>query len=206
MQEQNDTTQFAPDNFAPVAIRLLQGVIYEEDGRFWQDLVKIYEIQLRQYFGQIGLQLIIDRTEGFAFLRQSKEDGQEESLHLPRLMRKRSLNFDQSILCVLLRERLDEHLVSDSASREPIMSLQDIRDMVELFFRERNTQQRFLKDLKKTIEDVKNMGFIEPIGTEIPNNEEERLFRIRRILKAFINADSLQDLLKNIASPIETNA
>lgn len=201
MQEQSDSTQTQPDNFAPVAIKLLQGVIYEEDGRVWHDLIKVYELPLRQYFAQIGLLLIVDRNEGFAFLKQPKEE--EDFGHLPRLMRKRSLNFDQSILCVLLRERLDEHTVRDTASRELIMSLRDMREMVELFFRERNTQQRFLKDLKKTVEDVKNLGFLEQMGAEIPDSDEERLYRVRRILKAFIDADSLHNLLKTIASPID---
>lgn len=199
MQEQ--TTPQAPDNFAPIAIKLLQGVIYEEDTKNWQDLVKVHELPLRRYFAQIGMELIVDKVEGFAFLRQPKED-QEETAHLPRLMRKRSLNFDQSVLCVLLRERLDEHAIRDTASREPIMTLRDIRDMVELFSRERNTQQRFLKDLKKTVDDVKNMGFLESVGQEIPDNDDERRYRVRRILKAFIDADSMTQLLTNITTSL----
>jgi hypothetical protein len=199
MQEQ--TTPQAPDNFAPIAIKLLQGVIYEEDTKNWQDLVKVHELPLRRYFAQIGMELIVDKVEGFAFLRQPKED-QEETTHLPRLMRKRSLNFDQSVLCVLLRERLDEHAIRDTASREPIMTLRDIRDMVELFSRERNTQQRFLKDLKKTVNDVKDMGFLESVGQEIPDNDDERRYRVRRILKAFIDADSMTQLLTNITTSL----
>ncbi len=199
MEEQ--TTPQAPDNFAPIAIKLLQGVIYEEDTKNWQDLVKVHELPLRRYFAQIGMELIVDKVEGFAFLRQPKED-QEETAHLPRLMRKRSLNFDQSVLCVLLRERLDEHAIRDTASREPIMTLRDIRDMVELFSRERNTQQRFLKDLKKTVDDVKNMGFLESVGQEVPDNDDERRYRVRRILKAFIDADSMTQLLTNITTSL----
>lgn len=199
MEEQ--TIPQAPDNFAPIAIKLLQGVIYEEDTKNWQDLVKVHELPLRRYFAQIGMELIVDKVEGFAFLRQPKED-QEETAHLPRLMRKRSLNFDQSVLCVLLRERLDEHAIRDTASREPIMTLRDIRDMVELFSRERNTQQRFLKDLKKTVDDVKNMGFLESVGQEVPDNDDERRYRVRRILKAFIDADSMTQLLTNITTSL----
>ena len=199
MEEQ--TTPQAPDNIAPIAIKLLQGVIYEEDTKNWQDLVKVHELPLRRYFAQIGMELIVDKVEGFAFLRQPKED-QEETAHLPRLMRKRSLNFDQSVLCVLLRERLDEHAIRDTASREPIMTLRDIRDMVELFSRERNTQQRFLKDLKKTVDDVKNMGFLESVGQEVPDNDDERRYRVRRILKAFIDADSMTQLLTNITTSL----
>jgi len=199
MKEQSDNmSPPAPDHFAPLAIKLLQGVIYEEDASWWQDLTKVHELPLRRYFTQIGLHLIVDRNEGFAFLKQAEEE-QDQTVQLPRLMRRRTLTFDQSILCVLLRERLEEHTVRDTASREPIMSFSEIRDMVELFFRERNTQQRFLKDLKKTVEEVKNMGFLDPVHSETTNSEDETRYRVRRILKAFINVDSLQDLLKNIS-------
>ncbi|MBK8192968.1 MAG: DUF4194 domain-containing protein [Lewinellaceae bacterium] len=134
MEEQPlDVEQLAPDNFAPLAIKLLQGVVYEEDVRLWQDLTKVHELPLRRYFAQIGLQLIVDKQEGFAFLRQPK-GGPEETAHLPRLMRKRTLNFDQSILCVLLRERLEEpDAVRDTASRGPIMTLSDITTWSKCF-------------------------------------------------------------------------
>jgi len=82
------------------------------------------------------------------------------------------------------------------------MTLRDIRDMVELFLRERNTQQRFLKDLKKTVEDVKNMGFLESISQETPDNDDERRYRVRRIIKAFIDTDSLAVLLTKITASI----
>lgn len=43
------------DRFVPLAIRLLKGVIYEEETRFWAELVKVQELPLRRYFAQIGL-------------------------------------------------------------------------------------------------------------------------------------------------------
>ena len=60
-----------------------------------------------------------------------------------------------------------------------------------------------MKDLKKTVEDLRGMGFLEAIGPETLENEDERRYHVRRILKAFIDADSLQDLLNTIASSID---
>lgn len=188
-----------PTTFAPLAIRLLKGVVYEEDAHNWNDLVKVHELPLRRYFEQIGLDLIVNRQEGFAYLRQTQPEATEENA-LPRLMKRRSLTVDQSILCVLLREHLEDYTVNESASREPILTLRDIRDMVELFFRERNTQQRFLKDVKKTVEDVKKQGFLEELdnGDALLNDDELR-YRVKRILKAFIGPDELQQLAQQIA-------
>lgn len=189
-------------SFAPLAIRLLKGVVYEEDMRLWGDLTKVHELPLRRYFEQIGLALVVNRQEGFAYLRQPPSDETADAA-LPRLMVRRTLTLDQSILCVLLRECLEEYTVSESASREPILSLRDLRDLVELFFRERNTQQRFLKDVKKTVEDVRKMGFLEPVDNSDGNpNEDEARYRVKRILKAFINADELHQLAQQITAAI----
>lgn len=187
-------------SFAPLAIRLLKGVVYEEEARYWNDLLKIHELPLRRYFAQIGLDLIVNRQEGFAYLRQAQQE-EAEANPLPRLMTRRSLTVDQSILCVLLREQLEDYTVNESASREPILTLRDIREMVELFFRERNTQQRFLRDVKKTVEDLKKQGFLEELnsGDAILNDDELR-YRVKRILKAFIGPDELQQLAQQIAS------
>jgi Domain of unknown function (DUF4194) len=192
----------AHSSFAPLAIRLLKGVIYEEDTRLWNDLVKVHESQLRPYFAQIGLQLIVNRNEGFAFLRQQSTAPDANSTPLPRLMNRRTLTLDQSILCVLLRECIEEYTVNDSASREPILNLREIRAMVELFFRERTTHQRFLKDVKKTVKEVKDMGFLEMIGQDNPLNEDDTRYRIKRILKAFVDADELQQLFQQITATI----
>ncbi len=197
-----DTTETPQSSFAPLAIRLLKGALYEEDTRLWNDLVKVQEVPLRRYFNEIGLQLIVNRNEGFAFLRQPPAVPDNSVPPLPRLMNRRTLTLDQSVLCVLLRESLEEHTVIDTASREPILTLRDIREMVELFFRERTTHQRFLKDVKKTVKEVKDMGFLEVIGSEQPLNEDETRYRIKRILKAFIDADELYQLSQQIAGLI----
>ncbi|MCC6411827.1 MAG: DUF4194 domain-containing protein [Saprospiraceae bacterium] len=201
MQEPNHTDPAAQAmSFAPLAIRLLKGVVYEEDARYWNDLVKVHELPLRRYFVQIGLDLIVNREEGFAYLRQAPQEETEAS-PLPRLMTRRSLTVDQSILCVLLREHLEDYTVNESASREPILTLRDMRDMVELFFRERNTQQRFLKDVKKTVEDVKKQGFLEELNSGDANlNDDEIRYRVKRILKAFIGPDELLQLAQQIAN------
>jgi hypothetical protein len=73
--------------------------------------------------------------------------------------------------------------------------------MVELFFRERNTQQRFLKDVKKTVEDMKKQGFLEELNSGDANlNDDELRYRVKRILKAFIGPDELQQLAQQLAT------
>ena len=56
-----------------VAVNLLQGVIYEEQADLWSLLLS-NESDLSEYFCEIGLTLIIDRTEGIAYLRQFSDE------------------------------------------------------------------------------------------------------------------------------------
>jgi Domain of unknown function (DUF4194) len=192
------------ESFAPLAIKLMQGVLYDEDTRLWTDLTKVQEEPLRKYFQQIGIQLIVNRTEGFAYLRQpGVTDTDDDQLALPRLMRRRPLTVDQSILCVLLRERMEEHTMLDTASREPVMHLKEITHLVDVFFKERNTQQRFLRDVKKTVEDLRGMGFLELVTERSSGSDtkaESERYRIKRILKAFIDTDELRQLHETLTT------
>jgi hypothetical protein len=188
-----------PDQFAPLAIRLMQGVIYDDETRLWTDLTKVHELPIRRFFGQIGVQLIINQAEGFAFLRQINETEEaDQSIALPRLMRKQHLTIDQSILCVLLRERIEDHTMLDTQSREPVLTLKEIESLVDVFFKERNTQHRFLKDVKKTVEDLRKLGFLETVSDD--TKLDGGRFRIKRIIKAFIDTDELQRLTQTLLS------
>jgi len=62
---------------------------------------------LHEYFGKIGLVLQLDEPDGFARLIQPKAHEDEEN-PLPRLMRKVTMNYETTLLAVLLREMLEE--------------------------------------------------------------------------------------------------
>ena len=79
------------------AIRLLQGVLYEDDGEAWEILLRS-ESDLEDYFCQIGLSLVIDRAEGLAYLKQFDDDERTAGYErLPRLFRKTPLVYEAKI-------------------------------------------------------------------------------------------------------------
>ena len=81
--------QSALDPYAPVVVRLLGGELYETD-KLWADLIE-YRIPIGQYFARIGLEVIIDQRDGFAFLRQSELD---ESGRTIGLIKRTPLSYD----------------------------------------------------------------------------------------------------------------
>lgn len=65
--------QFPPSSFAKA--HLLGGPLYLEDGALWETLLRD-EAEIAGYFRQIGLELIVDAPEVFAFLRQLELNNQ----------------------------------------------------------------------------------------------------------------------------------
>jgi hypothetical protein len=58
----------------------------------------------------LGLELVLDEAEGYAFLRArpEEEDSDTSASKLPRLVARRPLSFPVSLLLALLRKKLAE--------------------------------------------------------------------------------------------------
>jgi hypothetical protein len=117
-----------PEELPGVVTRLFKGVVYAEtDEKIWQSLIGLAS-QVRDYVAVLGLDLILDESEGYAFLK-SREDPDGT---LPRLIPRRQLTFNVSLLLALLRGRMLEFDTNSSELRL-IMTEQEIADMVSVF-------------------------------------------------------------------------
>lgn len=95
------------DESSIAAVHLLQGVVDHDEGRGW-NLVLNHQTRLDSYFNRIGLRLVVEPDEGFAFLRQMEESelmpvrGYDQ---LPKLVRKKRLSFDATLAWTTLKLR-----------------------------------------------------------------------------------------------------
>jgi hypothetical protein len=182
------TQRRAPEELPGVVTRLFRGVVYDEsDEKVWQSLIAL-ESQARDYVAVLGLDLILDETEGYAFLR-SREDPDGT---LPRLIPRRRLTFDVSLLLALLRGRLLEFDTNSSELRL-IMSGQEIADMVAVFLRESRKQARILDRLGANIKKVVELGFLRKLRGQADTYE------VARILKAYVDAQWLEEFDARLA-------
>jgi len=95
-----------PDLSTPV-VQLMKGAVYRDThDKAWQQLLQL-QPQVRDYVEVLGLQVVIDEAEGYAFLRQRPVD-EDDSNQIPRLVPRRSLSFHVSLLLALLRKKLAE--------------------------------------------------------------------------------------------------
>lgn len=186
---QNDRQQ---QEKSAVQIKLLKGPIYRAKHKELWPCLERDQFQIREYFQQIGLSLLLDDAEGYAFLKQQEFDVDEGTLELPRLISRRQLSFGQTLLLVLLRKRLAEH-DSEESSPRLLVNRSEMQQWLVGFYPEVSNQVKQQKDFNALINKVKEMGFI----SVLINHQDE--FEVQRIIKALINAEQIVNLLDMLA-------
>lgn len=175
-------------------IGLLKGVLYrEDDALLWQHLLD-RQAALRDYLQVIGLTLLVDEAEGYAYLGQREPD---EGETLPRLVPRRQLSYPVSLLLALLRKRLAEH--DANGEERLILSREQIAELLRLFLVEGSNEARLLDRIDAHIAKVVELGFLRRL-----RGQDQALYEVRRILKAFIDAQWLNEFdqrLKEYAAP-----
>lgn len=119
-----------PSELSLPVISLLKGVIYREgDEELWRRLLSL-QSAVRDYVAVLGLELVLDEAEGFAWLRAAETAEGDEAL--PRLMTRRQLPYLPSLLLALLRRKLAETDSSGEGQRL-ILSRDELVDMIKVF-------------------------------------------------------------------------
>jgi hypothetical protein len=170
------------------AVRLLQGAVYAAEPRVWK-IVLGAQSHLEGYFGRLGLLLVVDESEGLAYLRQASEDELPEGYEgLPKLFRKTRLGYDTTLLCVLLREELRRFEEEDVHNERCAVETTALFDHRTIFFPSQGDQVRQHRELSQALGKLEGMGFISKF------NDEPETWEIRRILKARLPAAELESL------------
>jgi Domain of unknown function (DUF4194) len=168
-----------------VLIALMKGVTDREaDPHLWQTLLSL-QTRVRDHVAVLGLELIMDEAEGYAYLRQ--RPFQEGEVELPRLIPRRQLGYHVSLLLALLRKKLVEFDASSGDTRL-ILSRDDVVEMVRLFLPDTANEVRLYERIDTSINRIVELGFLR--GLRGTNDR----FEVRRILKAFVDGQWLAEL------------
>ena len=123
--------------------QLMKGVVYRDTHeRAWRHLLQL-QPQVRDYVAVLGLQVVVDEAEGYAFCRQrppdeGRDDGAEP---LPRLIPRRPLSFHVSLLLALLRKKLAEFDAQGGDTRLMLTPGQ-IAEMMRVFLPDTSNEAR----------------------------------------------------------------
>src|SRR5258706_8397747 len=86
-------------NLSVLLIALMKGITTrEDDPMLWQSLMEL-QSRVREYVAVLGLELVLDEAEGYAYLRQRAASPGE--VELPRLVARRQLGDSVSLLLAL---------------------------------------------------------------------------------------------------------
>ncbi len=181
----------APNPLSLVLVALMKGVVdRDHDTARWQSLLDL-QARIRDHVAVLGLELILDDAEGYAYLRQRPvRDGEEE---LPRLVPRRQLGYQVSLLLALLRKKLAEFDATSGEARL-ILSRDEIVEIMRLFLPDTTNQARLMDRIDTHINRVTEMGFLRRLrGTD-------NQYEVRRILKAFVDAQWLSELDQRLSA------
>ena len=186
--ENNPDSPQTVNPLQPVLIFLLKGVLYQErQPAVWQDLLSL-QTAVRDYFSQTGLELFIDESEGYAFLKQQPADEQQP---LPRLIQRRQLSYPLSLLLVLLRKKLIE-LDSEGGETRLILSREQMVEMIMIFLPETSNEAKVVDSIDRHINRLCEYGFLRRL------KGETNLYEVHRIIKALVDGDWLSDFNEHL--------
>ena len=186
--------------YASVIVKLLQSVIYDDDKKYWNDVLN-YETSVREYFLKIGIELVLNRQDGYAFLKQA-EFAEDDSSKPIQLIRKMPLTYETTLLCVLLREWLDENEVSMKADKLYVTGKQ-IKERIDLFFKDKSNRKRLMDKFDTLIKQARDLGFLY-LNNEDNQNNDNNQYEVKRILKAKINNEKLNELKDKLKAHVVT--
>ena len=177
--------------WADICIKLLQGPLYNEKGSeaAWNKLIT-WQQQVAEYFSTLGLELILDSADGYAYLNQDETED-ENGRQLPRLIRKMPLTFETSLLCVLLREALENFDYSPIESPTLIMTAGEIRELLTGFYKDRADETKLYRELEQNIARVEDIGFLKRLPQK--ENSSEGEYEVRRIIRSKIDMEFITE-------------
>jgi hypothetical protein len=203
MEQQHETPAATPD-LSSLVIPLLKGVIYRDEAStrnagLWNGLLDL-QARVRDYVAVLGLELVLDEAEGYAFLRARNRDGDETTTKLPRLVARRPLSFPVSLLLALLRKKLAEFDAGggqDVGGVRLVLSRDDIVELIRVFLPAASNEARLMDRVDTYINKVVELGFLRRMKALAG---QPAAFEVRRILKAFVDAQWLADFDARLAA------
>ena len=191
----NDTVAEAPArlDLSVVLIPLLKGVTYRaDDAAHWSALLQL-QARVRDHAAVLGLELLLDEAEGYAFLRSRPESDDPAAPKLPRLVARRPLSFGLSLLLALLRKKLAEFDAAGGDTRL-ILSREQVAEMLRVFLPEGSNEARLIDQVDTQLNRVIELGFARRL------RGQDQMIEVQRILKAFVDAQWLAEFDARLAA------
>jgi hypothetical protein len=181
-----------------VLVPLLKSVLYrDDDPALWAALLEL-QPRVRDYVAVLALELILDESEGYAFLKARPQPEDDSAPRPARLVARRPLSFQLSLLLALLRKKLVEFDASGADTRL-VLSLDAVVELVRVFSPANTNEARLVDQVQAQLNKLVELGFVRKLKVASGRNATPD-FEVQRILKAFVDAQWLADLDARLAA------
>jgi len=151
------------ENAKIAIILLLKGLFYKADNeKAWAELVESSFGVIKEHFKVMGLDVMIDENEAYAYLQNRVYEDDETPL--PKLVQSRELSYKVSLVCVLLRKKMADFDMQNENTKA-VISAEDIKAEVLLFLAQKSNEIKrsikafvdasWLDDFNKRLEEYK---------------------------------------------------
>ena len=185
--------------WSSAAVKLLQGVIYHDDaGDTWSAILTNVS-RLTDYFGRIGLVLVVNEDDGIAWLHQPERDELPKDYEtIPRLFRKVPLGFETTLLSVVLRDELRRSEEEDFQNERCVVKQSELLAVWKMFYPEETDEVRLNDALTRQLTKLEKLKFVRKFERDSPSWEIRRIIKARLPLEAMktIRAALQQELAK----------
>lgn len=183
-------------SYGRTVVRLLKGPVEMTDTKAWEDILN-YQSEINKYLMNIGIELIVKRDEGFAYIKQIVDDEDRTTGLIPR----QQLGFEISVILIILRQMLEEFdsNMDELYSTECFVRADDLKERIEIFLPERFNRVKLLSEIDTYITRLVSLGYLKLIKRDNVNT-----YQIHRIIKEKVTLDKLQEFKDKLQEYVES--
>ncbi len=111
---------------------------------------------------------------------------------MPRLVARRQLSYPVSLLLALLRKKLAEFDAGGGETRL-ILHRDDVVDLIRVFLPAGSNEARLIDQVSAHLNKIVDMGLVRKL------RGQDQMFEVRRIIKAFVDAQWLAEFDQRLA-------
>lgn len=155
---------------------LMRGPVYAEEDQVAWTAIRQQAGRIHDHMKVMGLRLVVDDADEFAFLRSMDELPEG----MPRLARRHALTRTTTMLLVRLRQRMIAAEAQEATPRL-IVSGDDLMEELRIYHPPGASEDRMLRDIERLVD----LGYLKRL------RGQDAMFEARRVIKALVSADWL---------------
>ena len=190
------------DTYIDVLRKLYKQVIYAEDKEFEIIRQEHFKEKLDVHFAELGVKLIVIEND-MAYISEKayslENYGTERIGGVQKFVSDISLNYQQTMLCVVLLELLRNSRLRNPENIQHLVYVREIKDELGRILKDKANQEKIENGFDAWIKTVENLGYIKSVGNEKISDDRKK-YELKRILIHRFSAENLEFIREKLQS------